>query len=236
MKILASFSFAFVLSLCIFAQRDRSRLPREMQDKLTVTKADKIEFKAVLKESKGNLAKLWNNPCKYEKVVNVKDEHCFNDFDVRLASEFVFIWGEEFGYISLANREFSVKRYGLMHPILADLGETNINQISQNSNEVRILKSFPLTVDGQAKKIYPTTENPEYQGLQIKTEFPAKLNHTYLLRVTRIGGRVIGTLLGSAISVNQRRETIYAFQVVKEEDDVLTILWKKIESKIKPLK
>lgn len=207
-----------------------------MQAKLAVSKEEKAKFADILKSSKGSaLAKIWNNPCKFKRLVNVQDVDCFQEFNVNLAANFVFSWGSEFGSIGLAEGEFEAGAYGLTYATMVDLGEIDFSQLSKNSDAVKKLGSFPLSVDFAMNKVTPTFDNPQYEGLTIKQKFPAKLNHSYLLRSVVFGNRMIFTQ-NDTMKVPQMQEAFYAFQVLKINDDIITFIWKKISAQSRLLK
>jgi hypothetical protein len=221
---------------------NRAEMPPELKEKLKITEAEKIQFKEILKNSKAKIAKIWNSPCKYEKVVEVRDTNCWKQFDFSVGSHFAFSESnyafpdeDSFVSVSLIEGEFWAGSYGPIHSLLADLGEVAISQISKETKEVKLLGSFPLIYNAADRKIEKISGTYEFQGLKISDKQSAKLNHAYLLRsVMYISSRIF-TQNGEFVRP-QKRETVHAFQVIKDQENVVTILWKKIESKRESVK
>ena len=211
-------------------KRISDRIPQELKEKLKITEAEKIEFKEILKNSKAKIAKVWNSPCKPEKVVDVRDTPCWNQFDFRFGSHFTFSGEYTFTSFSLIEGEFWAGKYGPIHSLIVDLGEVNFSQISKETKEVKQLNSFPLTYNVKDKKIESVSGIQEFQDLKISDKLPAELKHVYLLRSVMFANSYIFTANGDFF-IPYRSEAVHAFQVVKNEDNFITILWKKIESK-----
>lgn len=226
----------------VFSRRSKApkiqKLSSEMKTKLRVSKEEKTEFDEILKNSKGGtLAKIWNNPCKFEKVVDVKDSDCFQDFNAKLASTYDFSDDfTDFGTFSLIKGDFSSENYGLIYQGMVDLGESDLSRLDKNSEVVKKLGSFPLSVDFEMKKVFSTLNDSQYEGLTIKQKFPAALKNSYLLRSVVFGSKTMLTQNGVMAKTPQMKETFYAFQVLKINDDIITFMWKKIDSRVKTLK
>lgn len=226
----------------IFSRRSKApkmqKLSSEMKAKLRVSKEDKAEFDVILKNSKGGtLAKIWNNPCKPEKVVNAQNTDCFQEFNSNLASTFNFSPDfMDFGSISLAEGHFESYARSLIYEAMVDLGEVDLSQLDKNSQTVKTLASFPLSVDYEMKKVFPTLNDSQYEGLTIKQKFPAALKHSYLLRSVVFSSKMMMTQNGVMVKTPQIKETFYAFQALKINDDIITFVWKKIDSRVKTLK
>lgn len=214
------------------------KLSSEMKAKLRVSKEEKAEFNEILKNSKGvTLAKIWNNPCKFEKVVNARNLDCFQEFNANLASTYNFSRDfTDFGSFSLIEGEFKAEIYGLIYAAMVDLGEIDLSRLDKDSEVVKTLGSFPLSVDFEMKKVFPTLNDSQYEGLTITQKFPAALKHSYLLRSVVFNSKTIYTQNGARMSIPQMQETFYAFQVLKINDGIITFIWKKIDSRVKSLK
>jgi hypothetical protein len=226
----------------VFSRRSKApklqKLSSEMKAKLRVSKQEKAEFDEILKASKGGtLAKIWNNPCKFEKVVNAQNSDCFQDFNANLASTYNFSPDfTDFGTFSLIKGDFSAETRGLIYQAMVDLGEADLSGLDKNSEIVKKLGSFPLSVDFEMKKVSPTLNDSQYEGVTIKQKFPAALKRSYLLRSVVFNSKMMLTQNGVMVKTPQMKESFYAFQVLKINDDILTFMWKKIDSRVKTLK
>lgn len=196
-------------------------LPKELKAKLAITKEEKTEYKALLKASKAKIAKIWNDLCPSQMVIDVNDTLCLEQATFLFGSRYFFrneSGRELFGYIYLVKKEFWVQETSISQ-ILIDLGEINLSRITKETEEVRILDSFPLAEYAGQGKIKSLSMGIDFQGLKINDKLPAQLNHTYLLRAFYRQHSFWGI------------DSIFAFQMVKEKDNVITILWKKVRSK-----
>jgi hypothetical protein len=209
---------------------NRGEVPPELKEKLKITESEKIEFREILKDSKVKLAKIWNSLCKPERVVNVQDVLCFGQFNFIFASSITFAKGDSFASISLIKGQFWAGKYGPINSLLVDLGEVDFSQITKEAKEVKILNDFPLAYNAQSQKMETISGSSKFQGLKISDTQPAELNHTYLLRSAIYSKNYLSTD-SSQIIRNQIKENIHAFKVIKEKDNLVTMVWKKIESK-----
>lgn len=217
-------------------------IPKELKEKLEITKSDKTIYKSYLEGSKVQILKLWNNQCvNLGKVVDVeKDRDCLALTGYEIGSVYSF---ENKDYLLqnnlgiLGNRSYPNAGIGLskerfkspnidlpqrisLTQIMTDLGEIPLASIGKDSLAVKYLADIRL-FDKAAKPIWK--ENQKNSALKYSDDLPALINHTYLLRSVFIDGQMS--------SYPRLKETVYAFQFVKLENNIAVILWKKVDSK-----
>ncbi len=208
----------------------RGETSDKLRDLLRITKIEKAQAKEILKQTEGKLGKIWNSLCQYEKVVAVSDTDCWEELDYRIASNFAFSNDSEFAGISLVKKEFWAANHSAIYSFLVDLGERDFSQINEETEEVKTLGKFPVTIDPENRKIKPLFGIHQFENLEISDRRPAKLNHTYLLRTVVYRASSVFTE-NARLTIKRILENTHSFQVVKDQDNVTTILWKKIASK-----
>jgi hypothetical protein len=198
---------------------------------LKVTKAEKTEFREFLRNKRSGIIKLLNNPCSNEIVVDAADEKCAGRSDVIFGSNYSFfakVYFEKYQHVNYASVSFTqselvVKNNTRLVQLLVDLGERSIREIDKQSEDVINLSSFPLFDKIEREKFSNTGDGYEFRGLKITNRQKAGLNRTFLLRsVFDTGFR---SLTGG------KRETIFAFQIVRQKDELITVLWKELYSR-----
>lgn len=214
-------------------------IPKELKEKLEVTKSDNNNY---LKGLKVNLLKLWNNQCvNLGKVVDVeKDRDCLALAGYEIGSVYSFenkdfLQQNDLGIlarrpypnagIALSKERFRSANINsppqiFLTQIMTDLGEISLAAIEKDTLDVKNLSSIQL-FDKTANPIWK--ENQNNYELKYSDDLPALINHTYLLR---------SVFVDNKSSSNPRlKETIYAFQLIKIENNIAVILWKKVDSK-----
>jgi hypothetical protein len=224
----------------------KSVIPKELAEKLQISNDDKTAYQSYLKGSKLQIIKLWNNQCTdLGKVVDVeKDKDCLALSGYEAGSAYSF---ENRNYllqsnpgifavariypnttISLAKEHFRSLNLDLrerntnvlLTQIMTDLGEISLTTIGKKAVEVKKLSEVQL-FDQTGKTVWKAKQN-DYD-LKYSDNLPALINHSYLLR---------SVFLDSQSSFRPRlKETIYAFQLMKIEENIAVILWKKVDSK-----
>lgn len=202
----------------------------DLKENLKITESEKLEYKEILNNSDVKIAKIWNSPCKFKNVIDATDTFCLEQFDLRFASNYAFQGATTYASIILAKGEFWSPSFRSSYALLVDIGEVDLSQIGKETKEVLILNNFPLIDYLQSIKKQTLSQGFEFQGLKISDKQPAKLNHVYLLKTVNYNEREFLTE-GSEITLSQKRETIYAFQIIKEKGGIATILWKNIKAK-----
>lgn len=218
-------------------------IPKELAEKLEVSKDEKQNY---LKGSKLQIIKLWNNQCAdLGKVVDAeKDKDCLALSGYEAGSTYSFenkdyLFQNDRGIFAMARiypnttislakgnfRSFNIDLREqntniLLTQIMTDLGEISLTTIEKKSLEVKKLSDVQL-FDQTGKTIWKTKKN-DYE-IKFSDDLPALNNHSYLLR---------SVFLDSRSSFRPRlKETIYAFQLMKIEENIAVILWKKVDSK-----
>lgn len=218
-------------------------IPKELAEKLEVSKDEKQNY---LKGSKLQIIKLWNNQCAdLGKVVDAeKDKDCLALSGYEAGSVYSFenkdylsqsnpgIFAMTRSYpnttISLAKGHFRSPNLDLreqntnllLTQMMTDLGEISLTIIEKKGVEVKKLSEVQL-FDQTGKAIWKAKQK-DYE-LKYSDDLPALDNHSYLLR---------SVFLDSQSSFRPRlKETIYAFQLMKIEENIAVILWKKVDSK-----
>lgn len=208
-------------------ESNRSKIPEELKEKLKLTDAERLEFKEIKNNSKGRIVKIWNSPCKDERVLDARDTFCLEQSKFIYASHYEFPGASSFAGINLITGEFETLNSRISQALLVDLGEVNLSRVSKETNEVQILHAFPLPDQDKVKKQVLPAGGLNYQGLNISGKQPAKSNHTYLLRTVTYFDKPVSY----NVAIPVKRETIHALQVLKEKDNVVAIIWKEIKLK-----
>ena len=110
---------------------------------------------------------------------------------------------------------------GADYGIMADLGETPLTEITEQSKKANFLLNYEPAVEGyKAKSQYREPGGVEQEGAIYKSRFPAVVGHSYLLRAISYG----------------EADTLVALKIHrKDADGSLIIFWKLLKNYEKPL-
>jgi hypothetical protein len=221
----------FLLVSVVSAQKTSIENKTFEKKDLKVTNAEKVQFKDFLKNKHTGIIKLLNNPCSNSLVIDANDEKCSGKSDFTFGSHYSFfakVYFEKYQHIdyatlSFVQGEFVVKNNSSLIQLLVDLGDRSISEIDEQTKDVINLSSFPLYDKNEMKKFNKSGDGYEFRGLKINNRQPVGLNRTFLL--------LSHFETGFRSLVNSKKETLFVFKVVRQKDEVVTILWKQIYSK-----
>lgn len=193
---------------------------------LKISAEEELQYQEFTKKYQAKIVKLWNNLCENTKILNVEDENCVKQYGYTVGSQYSFIkenYQPFYGDLSLTNGDFVVRNHGdFFTQLLVDLGEVDFVQLTKKSPQVKTLLSYRDKEKTESGKKIKLTEGFNFYGLQITTRHKMHLNHTYLLRSIEFWGERRYTW---------GKDLIFIFQPVKEDRNVVTIIWKKIRDK-----
>lgn len=197
--------------------------------RLKITAAERDEFRGRLGPGRAGIVKLWNNPCANEPVVRIDDAACLGRTDIAFGSHYSFftdVYLERFQQInypavSLTQGEFVVKNHAGLIQMLVDLGERELPAIDERTDEVRALLELPVP-EGR-DQLERLRGGFEAGALRVSDRRAARVKRTFLLRSQFSFG------IRSLTAV--KRETLFAFQVVRQQGELLTVLWKDVYAK-----
>ena len=202
-------------------------LPENLLPRLAITNADVAEFKSLLSEKDTGIFKLWNDICGEIKIIDAgKDADCLEYSDYAFGSQFSFDLEKYSGVhsnIILSKNNLSVRaKPPQVFQILMDLGKREIREINKTTKEVVELSKIKMIDRFGVFQINKILESDAIKSKRISLSYPADLDHIFLLRSVFWDDRA---------SFSWQRETVYIFQIKKLENNVATIVWKKIHSK-----
>jgi len=128
---------------------------------------------------------------------------------------------QKIAQIGLEQNNLRVGFAGADYGFIADLGETPLSNITKETGEVNFLANYkPPTNEPEIRIEQRKAWNYEANGFSYKSNLPALVGHTYVLR---------------AISFHNA-DVLVAFKIQrKDADGSLIIFWKLIENFEKPL-
>ena len=193
---------------------------------LKISPEEEQQYQELIQKHKVKIVKLWNNLCENTKVLDIADENCLKQYGYTVGSQFSFIkevYQPFYGDLSLTNGNFVVRNHGdFFTQLLVDLGEVDFVKLSKESPQIKTLISYRDKEKTENVKKVKLTEGFEFYGLKITTKHKMHLNHTYLLRSIEFWGERRYTW---------GKDLIFVFQPVKEDKNVVTLIWKKIRDK-----
>ena len=193
---------------------------------LRISAEEEQYYSGLIQKHQAKIVKLWNNLYENTKILNVEDENCLKQYGYTVGSQYSFI-KENYqpfqGDLSLTNGNFVVRNHGdFFTQLLVNLGKVDFVQLTKESPQVKTLISYRDREKTESVKKVKLTEGFDFQGLQITTKRKMHLNHTYLLRSIEFWGERRYTW---------GKDLIFVFQPVKEDKNVVTLIWKKIRDK-----
>ena len=202
-------------------------LPENLLPRLAITNADVAEFESLLSEKDTGIFKLWNDICGEIKIIDAeKDADCLEYSDYAFGSQFSFDLEKYSGVhsnIILSKNNLSVRaKPPQVFQMLMDLGKREIREINKTTKEVVELSKIKMIDRFGVFQINKILESDAIKSKRISLSYPADLDHIFLLRSVFWDDRA---------SLSWQRETVYIFQIKKLENNVATIVWKKIHSK-----
>ena len=199
-------------------------LPENLLPLLAVTNADTVEFQGFLSEKDTGIFKLWNDVCGDIKIIDAsKDKDCLEYSHYAFGSQYSLDLQR---YLNInANLFLSENRLSVSpnsyqsFQILMDLETREFGEINKKTKEVVELSKIKM-IDRYGKfQTNKILDSETIKSNRISFSYQAKQHHIFLLR----------SIFGE--TSDWQKETIYAFQFVKFENNIATILWKKIVSK-----
>lgn len=199
-------------------------LPENLLPLLAITNTDIAGLQKILSEKDTGIFKLWNDVCGDIKIIDAsKDEDCLEYSDYAFGSQYSLDLQRYLNInanLLLSKNRFSVSSNSYQSfQILMDLGNREFSEINKKTKDVvdfSKIKMIDRYGEFQMNKILASDD---IKSNRISFSYQAKKNHIFLLR----------SIFGD--TSDWQRETIYAFQLVKFENNIATILWKKISSK-----
>lgn len=193
---------------------------------LKLSPEEEFQYQEFIQKHNFKVVKLWNNLCENTKTLDVQDENCLKQYGYTVGSQYSFIkevYQAFQGDISLVNGNFFVRNHGIFFTqLLVDLGEVDFIQLTKRSSQVKTLINYQDKEENERIKKVKLAEGIDFYGLNINTKHKMQLNHTYLLRSIEFWGERRYTW---------GKDLIFVFQPVKEDKNVVTLLWKKLRDK-----
>jgi hypothetical protein len=151
---------------------------------------------------------------KYDRKVTLSGGGAYYSFTMK-SNDY-----QKIAQIGLEQNNFKVGFAGADYGFIADLGETPLDGVTKETNEVNFLAAYKPPLNEPEIRIEQVkARNYEISGVSYKENLPAIVGHTYVLR---------------AISFRQA-DVLVAFKVQrKDTDGSLIIFWKLIEEFPKP--
>ena len=211
----------------VFRQMVAVTLPKDLLPQLAITNADAAGFRWLLSEKDTGIFKLWNDVCGEIKIIDVeKDANCLEYTDYAFGSQYSLElkkYSNIYSNISLSKNNFSVRTAPQqISQILMDLGKREIREIDKKTAEVKELSKIKMIDRFGVFQMDKILEGDKIKSRRISISYPAELGHTFLLRSIFWDDRA---------NLRWEKETIYVFQIMKLEDNIATIVWKKIHTK-----
>jgi hypothetical protein len=202
----------------------KNKIPLKLQEKLKITDADKALIADLPNNKKLKIVKLWNDECGDNKIVDADDEKCVEQGEYSIASHFSFYlngYTDKFVSIALLNGKFSVDNNPEWTQILVDLGQPLFAQVDTKSIAVEKLKQFHFPDAEKEEMQKELKRGVSYKGLKLSDSVNLLSNHTYLVSSVFEDLDLIGR--------TKKKALIYTFQVVKQDANIVTIVWKEVK-------
>jgi hypothetical protein len=201
----------------------RTKLSLVVKEKVKITKDEQKSFASQLADKDIKVIKLWNNVCSAGDLntFDVSLENCADKFDFWKASVYSFYkkdYKSFFATISVTNNRLVAKNE--RNQIMAEVSDISIGSIDADTKSVLTLNSFEFKPD---KTVEDIAQNLPLAGLKIVFSENIIINKTYLLR-----SMFNDNSLASGFT---KVDKTYAFQIIKIEDNFITVVWKEIKLK-----
>lgn len=225
--------FAIILTLItnIFGVAQIKHSINVEKDKINVSKVEKNQFAEFLKIKDSGIFKLINNPCgDDEKIVDASNELCVIRKGISYGSHYSFysnVHYEKFSHLNYASISFIkgeivAKNNQKLAQVLTELDTAGLDAVKTTDKEISDLLEFPLKNETELKKLKPIKGKYDFRELQITGNITPKPNRIYALR--SVFRDSFNTLKFNG------RETVHIFQIVKQENESLLIIWRRIKS------
>lgn len=202
-------------------------LPENLLHRLLITNSEATRLKPLLSEKDTGIFKLWNDICGEIKIIDAeKDKDCLEYSDYALGSKYSFelkSYSDVYSNIFLSKNTLSVQSNSQQtSQILMDLGKREIKEINKKTKEVVELSKIKMVDRYGVFQMNKILDSDAIKSKQISLSYPAKLEHIFLLRSVFWDNR------GKFI---WQRDTVYVLKIMALENNVATIIWKKVSSK-----
>lgn len=209
------------------------KLTKEQKKRITPSQDDYSKYKRFLESSGTGIVKILPNPKCDLRVVNADDLKCAQALPILgMGSSYSFSeqsYSTPFRYdISFTDNNLSVGFKSTLLGLIIDLGDSDINSVNLNSEEIQFLTSFlPAKPHSEVlKQREQLAKGFELKGRMYTTQSLAKLNTTYAMR-----------------SVNYYKVRYYrlvdfydditlVFRIVNiDSEGGITLIWKELKKK-----
>jgi hypothetical protein len=218
--------FVTSLSDFTFPKKDKPKVPLYLEENLKINDADRILSRAFSTDKKIQIVKIWNDECGGNKIIDVNDEKCIKQAEFAIASRYSFsskIYNKSPSFIGIFSGEIIADSNPEWTQMLVDIGESSIDTVNSENIDVKKLKDFNVAGLQNEQLLKNLKTGILYKGLNLSGSSKLSLNHTYLIRSVFDDLNVIGKRI--------KPDLIYTFQVIKQDENVVTIIWKEIQKK-----
>jgi hypothetical protein len=197
----------------------------KLEAKLKVSKKERESISELSKDRKLKVLKVWDDKCGDGKTVNANDPNCIEEGVFAIASHYSFNLREftkSFASVGFLNNRVIANSSLDFSQILVDLGDSRIEIF--DSDFQRLQDLYAVKIPETDRKIFNEQVKAGFlfRGMTFSDSTDLVLGHTYLVRSSFRRERFLGTELVDAI---------YAFRVVRQEGNVLTLVWKEVTPK-----
>jgi hypothetical protein len=218
--------FVTSLSDFTFPKRDKPKIPVYLEENLKITDADKSLSRTFSTDKKIQIVKIWNDGCGGNKVIDVNNEKCVKQAEFAIASRYSFsskIYNKSPSFIGIFNGEIIADSNPEWTQMLVDIGESPIDAVNSENVAVKKLKDFDVAGLQNEQLLKNLKISILYKGLNLSSSLKLSVNHIYLLRSVFDDFNFIGKRI--------KLDLIYTFRVIKQDENVVTVIWKEIQKK-----
>ena len=214
-------------------QRFYGKLTKEQKKRITPSEADYSKYTLFLKSPGTGIVKILPNPKCDLRIVNAVDLKCAQALPIAgMGSSYSFSkesHSTPFRYdISFTDNNLSVGFRDTLSGLIIDLGNSDINSINLNTEEIQFLTNFlPAKSNSEVlKQREQFAKGFESKGRVYTTKSFARLNTTYALRSVNYYKARYYRL------VDYYDDITLVFRIVNiDSEGAITLIWKELRKK-----
>ncbi len=198
------------------------------------------QYSDFLKQKNTGLIKLVaDKGCDEELNVIVSTPHCLKYKMPGAGSSYSFRTTnyrvKRLSDITFVNGNLSIKGV-LIHGILVDLGNADINKLNAQSPGVVVLSGFtpPKKMEPARKLSYQLEKGIRGEKFTYSSSVKAKAGHTYALRSIAYKGnsyQEVNEITYDEFEFDKRRDVIIIFKILEADAESVSLIWKELKSK-----
>lgn len=197
----------------------KTKLSPELTNLLKLSKEEKSALENSLGKGKFEILKIWNNICG-GKVFDASKADCAGKNEYPNASNYSFYlkdYKQVFASIFAANG--FIYSYGNRPSLLVELGDVALDSVTIETKEA---KAITEKIGNEVFEKLAKSDDATVEVNSVKATYLSKIepNKTFLMKSSFTDS----TRLAGFNNV----ETIFAFRILKMENDFVTLAWKKV--------